>query len=129
MLDGNDATAAKNKIRGIQGLAAYHYRFKSPTSWLYAIEPAWMWMYWVDPARLPLVGVIMVFLLYEACYVAGFVLAAEIEHRRTILSEAIPRARSSPPGPPRWGFISTRSTSSRPWRSCSGPACWPPRRS
>jgi hypothetical protein len=39
-LDGNDATAAKNKIRGIQGLAAYNYRFTSPTSWLYAIEPA-----------------------------------------------------------------------------------------
>ena len=39
-LDGNDATAAKNRIRGIQGLAAYNYRFKSPTSWLYAIEPA-----------------------------------------------------------------------------------------
>ncbi|MGZ8391213.1 MAG: porin [Gemmatimonadales bacterium] len=39
-LDGNDATAAKNKIRGIQGLAAYNYRFKSPTAWLYAIEPA-----------------------------------------------------------------------------------------
>ncbi len=39
-LDGNDATAAKNKIRGIQGLGAYNYRFKSPTSWLYAIEPA-----------------------------------------------------------------------------------------
>jgi phosphate-selective porin O/P len=39
-LDGNDATALKNKIRGIQGLAAYNYRFKSPTSWLYAIEPA-----------------------------------------------------------------------------------------
>src|SRR3954447_9268215 len=39
-LDGNDATPAKNKIRGLQGLAAYNYRFKSPTSWLYAIEPA-----------------------------------------------------------------------------------------
>jgi Phosphate-selective porin O and P len=39
-LDGNDATAAKNKIRGVQGVAAYNYRFKSPTSWLYAIEPA-----------------------------------------------------------------------------------------
>jgi hypothetical protein len=39
-LDGNDATANKSKIRGIQGLAAYNYRFKSPTSWLYAIEPA-----------------------------------------------------------------------------------------
>jgi hypothetical protein len=39
-LDGNDATAAKNKIRGVQALAAYNYRFTSPTSWLYAIEPA-----------------------------------------------------------------------------------------
>jgi hypothetical protein len=27
-------------MRGIQGLAAYNYRFKSPTSWLYAVEPA-----------------------------------------------------------------------------------------
>jgi len=39
-LDGNDATAAKNKIRGVQGLAAYNIRFDSPTSWLYAVEPA-----------------------------------------------------------------------------------------
>jgi hypothetical protein len=39
-LYGNDATAAKNKIRGIQGLAAYNIRMKSPTSWLYAVEPA-----------------------------------------------------------------------------------------
>ena len=39
-LDGNDATAAKNKIRGVQGVAAYNYRFSSPTSWLYAVEPA-----------------------------------------------------------------------------------------
>jgi Phosphate-selective porin O and P len=39
-LHGTDASAAKNKIQGIQGLAAYNYRLKSPTSWLYAIEPA-----------------------------------------------------------------------------------------
>jgi hypothetical protein len=39
-LDGNDATAAKNKIRGVQGVAAYNLRFSSPTSWLYAVEPA-----------------------------------------------------------------------------------------
>jgi len=39
-LRGNDATSSKNKIEGVQGLAAYHYRFKSPTSWLYAVEPA-----------------------------------------------------------------------------------------
>jgi hypothetical protein len=39
-LDGNDATASKNKMRGIQGVAAYNIRFQSPTSWLYAVEPA-----------------------------------------------------------------------------------------
>ncbi|HEU5305503.1 MAG TPA: porin [Gemmatimonadales bacterium] len=39
-LRGNDATAAKNTIQGIQGLAAYNIRMKSPTSWLYAVEPA-----------------------------------------------------------------------------------------
>jgi len=39
-LHGNDPTAAKNNMRGIQGLAAYNYRLTSPTSWLYAIEPA-----------------------------------------------------------------------------------------
>lgn len=64
------------------GLAYLHLGVLAISITLYAIEPAWMWMYWVDPARLPLVGVIMVFLLYEACYVAGFVLASEIERRR-----------------------------------------------
>src|SRR5918997_384101 len=39
-LNGNDVTAAKNKIQGIQGVAAYNIRMQSPTSWLYAIEPA-----------------------------------------------------------------------------------------
>jgi hypothetical protein len=38
-LHGDDASAAKNTMQGIQGLAAYNYRLKSPTSWLYAIEP------------------------------------------------------------------------------------------
>ena len=39
-LRGTDATSSKNTIQGIQGVAAYNYRLKSPTSWLYAIEPA-----------------------------------------------------------------------------------------
>jgi Phosphate-selective porin O and P len=38
-LRGDDPTAAKNTMQGIQGLAAYNYRLTSPTSWLYAIEP------------------------------------------------------------------------------------------
>jgi hypothetical protein len=39
-LNGNDASASKFTIQGIQGLAAYNFRMKSPTSWLYAVEPA-----------------------------------------------------------------------------------------
>ncbi len=38
-LRGDDPTAAKNTMQGIQGLAAYNYRLTSPTSWLYAVEP------------------------------------------------------------------------------------------
>ncbi|MEP6688370.1 MAG: porin [Gemmatimonadales bacterium] len=47
-LSGTDATSSKNRIRGIQGLAAYNYRLKSPTSWLYAVEPAFRFDY-ADP--------------------------------------------------------------------------------
>ncbi len=39
-LHGNDATASKFTMQGIQGLAAYNIRMTSPTSWLYAVEPA-----------------------------------------------------------------------------------------
>ena len=39
-LNGNDASAAKFRMQGIPGLAAYNIRMKSPTSWLYAVEPA-----------------------------------------------------------------------------------------
>lgn len=39
-LHGNDASAAKLTIQGLQGVAAYNIRMKSPTSWLYAVEPA-----------------------------------------------------------------------------------------
>jgi hypothetical protein len=39
-LQGDAPTEAKPTMRGIQGLAAYNIRMKSPTSWLYAVEPA-----------------------------------------------------------------------------------------
>ncbi|MEO8088868.1 MAG: porin [Gemmatimonadales bacterium] len=38
-LHGNDATAAKLTMQGIQAVAAYNIRMKSPTSRLYAVEP------------------------------------------------------------------------------------------
>ncbi|HEU5040484.1 MAG TPA: porin [Gemmatimonadales bacterium] len=39
-LHGNDATANKFEMQGFQALAAYNVRMKSPTAWLYAIEPS-----------------------------------------------------------------------------------------
>ena len=39
-LHGNDASASKFTIQGLQGVAAYNIRMSSPTSWLYAVEPA-----------------------------------------------------------------------------------------
>ena len=39
-LRGNDASASKFTMQGLQGVAAYNIRMKSPTSWLYAVEPA-----------------------------------------------------------------------------------------
>jgi hypothetical protein len=39
-LHGNDASASKFTMQGMQALAAYNIRMKSPTSWLYAVEPA-----------------------------------------------------------------------------------------
>jgi Phosphate-selective porin O and P len=39
-LQGDSPTEAKPTMRGIQGIAAYNIRMTSPTSWLYAVEPA-----------------------------------------------------------------------------------------
>ena len=38
-LQGTDASPAKLRLRGVQGVAAYNVRMTSPTSWLYAVEP------------------------------------------------------------------------------------------
>lgn len=39
-LQGDDASAAKQRMRGFQALAAYHIRLTRPTAWLYAVEPS-----------------------------------------------------------------------------------------
>ena len=39
-LQGDNAIAAKPEMRGFQALAAYNIRMKSPTAWLYAVEPS-----------------------------------------------------------------------------------------
>jgi len=64
------------------GLAYLHIGVIAISATLYAMEPDWMWMYWVDPRRLPIVAVVLVFLVYESCYFAGFALASEIERQR-----------------------------------------------
>jgi hypothetical protein len=39
-MQGEDRSAAKNDMRGVSLVGAYNIRMSSPTSWLYAIEPA-----------------------------------------------------------------------------------------
>jgi Phosphate-selective porin O and P len=39
-MQGEDRTKAANNIRGISVVGAYNIRLKSPTSWLYAVEPS-----------------------------------------------------------------------------------------
>jgi len=64
------------------GLVYLHLGVLAISITLYAIAPAWMWMYWVDPSHLPIVVVVLAFVLYEVCYLAGFALAAELERWR-----------------------------------------------
>jgi hypothetical protein len=39
-MQGKDRSVAANKIRGLSVVGAYNVRLKSPTSWLYAVEPS-----------------------------------------------------------------------------------------
>lgn len=64
------------------GLASLHVGVVAVSAALYAMAPDWMWMYWVDPDALPLAVVALAFALYEAAYVAGFALGAELERLR-----------------------------------------------
>jgi FtsH-binding integral membrane protein len=49
---------------------------------LYVLSDDWMWMYWVDPARLPLGIEILAFAMYGVAFLAGFLLAPELERLR-----------------------------------------------
>lgn len=55
---------------------------------LFAMNPDWMWMYWLRPADLPVAVVVLSFALYEACYIAGFAIASELERFRRDASRA-----------------------------------------
>lgn len=54
----------KPKLRGFQALAAYNIRLKSPTSWLYAVEPAVRFDYadpntWVEDNAVTLISAVL----------------------------------------------------------------------
>lgn len=49
---------------------------------LYALSAEWMWMYWADPALLPLGIEVMAFAMYAVAFLAGFLLAPELERLR-----------------------------------------------
>jgi len=64
------------------GLAYLHLGIIAVSVTAYAINPDWMWMYYVKARELPLIVVIMVFGLYEASFVAGFLLSPALERAR-----------------------------------------------
>jgi hypothetical protein len=49
---------------------------------LYSLSDDWMWMYWVDPAGLPLGIVVLAFVMYGVAFLAGFLVAPELERLR-----------------------------------------------
>ncbi|HVL88914.1 MAG TPA: hypothetical protein VM841_01635 [Actinomycetota bacterium] len=63
------------------GFAYLHLGVLSISLTLYAINPDWMWMYWVDPAALPAGIQALAFVLYQICFLAGFLLTAELARR------------------------------------------------
>jgi hypothetical protein len=49
---------------------------------LYALSDDWMWMYWADPARIPFGIEVLAFVMYAVAFLAGFLLAPELERLR-----------------------------------------------
>jgi hypothetical protein len=64
------------------GLAYLHLGIIAISAVTYAINPDWMWMYYVRARSLPIIVVIMVFALYEASFVAGFLVGPALERAR-----------------------------------------------
>lgn len=53
---------------------------------VYVLEPDWMWMFWVDSARLPIALEVFAFAMYFVSFLAGFLLAPELERLRAGLA-------------------------------------------
>ncbi|MGZ4103909.1 MAG: hypothetical protein ACXVP8_01460 [Actinomycetota bacterium] len=64
------------------GFAYLHVGIIAVSVTLYALNPDWMWMYYVRASALPVVVVAMVFAMYEASFVAGFLVGPALERAR-----------------------------------------------
>lgn len=74
-----DGATSRLRTRAFRwGFAYLHLGVLAISVALYALNRDWMWMYWVDPRTLPVGLEALTFLLYEICFVAGFLLAAEV---------------------------------------------------
>jgi hypothetical protein len=89
------------------GLLYLHLGIIAVSVSAYAVNPDWMWMYYVDARSLPIVVIALVFAMYEAAFIAGFLLGPALERARRgagiafaiatgigiTLAEALSRAR------------------------------------
>lgn len=87
----------KPKLRGFQALAAYQVRMKSPTSWLYAIEPAIRFDYadpntWVDDNGATLLSAVLGFYISSR---AQFRVAYETQNFEAAGAKSISGVRSA----------------------------------
>lgn len=80
----NELAGAAHRLRTRAfrwGFAYLHLGVLSISLTLYAMNADWMWMYWVDPQALPAAIQALAFVLYEVCFLAGFLIAAVIGRR------------------------------------------------
>lgn len=85
------ALAGRNQIAGSVsrvrtqafrwGFAYLHLGVLAISVALYLMNRDWMWMYWVDPRQLPIGIEALAFVMYEVCFVAGFLLTSEVSRR------------------------------------------------
>jgi hypothetical protein len=71
------------------GLVYLHLGVIAVSVTAYILNPDWMWMYYVNARSLPIVIVALVFALYEASFVAGFLIGPALERARRGLGIAV----------------------------------------
>ncbi|MEX2457547.1 MAG: hypothetical protein WD770_01020 [Actinomycetota bacterium] len=74
--------AARLSSAGFRAGALAQLALMAVSVTLYAVSDDWMWMYWVDPAALPFGIVFMAFAMYAVAFLAGYLLAPELDRLR-----------------------------------------------